>query len=384
MLVPVTGTVHQNPQEWFDATRPSRRLLARLRRRTWPLYSPKFTVIMPVYNVREEWLRAAVESVIAQTYPHWQMICVNDNSTAPHIRPTLDELSARDRRIRVIHCATNCGVSVATNLAVAQATGEYIVFLDHDDYLEPHALHRFAEVVMHDNPDMIYSDEVMTHPDIDRVIAAACRSSFSYDYFLSHPYFVHLIAARTEIVHKIGGLNEEMTISQDVDFVLRLLEACRDITHVPEVLYRWRTHPGSLGHQQQDKVYAMTRGALERHFDRIGLAVDFDDKTHFNFRDLKFALTAAPPRDRDRDSHQRRARPTEVVPYQSGIHGAARACGNRDPGPIVRRQGGTIRGHGYAHAPSARPVRTRAQFCGSHEPRCSREQGRDPLPFPPR
>jgi GT2 family glycosyltransferase len=292
MLVPVTGDVHPSPQEWFDATRPSRRLLARLRRRTWPLHSPKFTVIMPVYNVREEWLRQAVESVIAQTYPHWQMICINDNSTEPHIRPTLDELAARDKRIRVIHCATNRGVSVATNLALARATGEYIAFLDHDDYLEPHALHRFAEVVMRDNPDMIYSDEAMTHPEIDRIIVPACRSSFSYDYFLSHPYFVHLIAARTEIVHRIGGLNEEMTISQDVDFVLRLLEACRDIAHVGEVLYRWRTHPGSLGHQQQDKVYSMTRGALERHFDRVGLAVEFDDKTHFNFRDLRFALTA--------------------------------------------------------------------------------------------
>src|SRR4029077_4091612 len=94
---------------WFDPPRPSRHPLARLRRRSWPLHSPKFTVITPVYNVREDWLRSAVESVIAQTYPHWQMICVNDDSPAPHIQPTLDELSKRDRRVRVIHCENNRG-----------------------------------------------------------------------------------------------------------------------------------------------------------------------------------------------------------------------------------------------------------------------------------
>ena len=192
----------------------------------------------------------------------------------------------------MIHCARNGGVSVATNLGLAEATGDYVAFMDHDDFLEPHALQRFAEVVLRDQPDMIYSDEAMTDVDIDRIGFVSSRPSFSYDHYLSHPYFVHLIAARTEIVRRVGGLNEEMSISQDVDLGLRLIEACREIAHVPEVLYRWRTHPGSLGHQQKYKVHSMTRGALERHFQRIGLDVEFDDESHFNFRDLRFAVPA--------------------------------------------------------------------------------------------
>ena len=81
ILVPATTSETSSTTEWFERTRPSHRLLARLRRRPWPAEAPKFTVITPVYNVREDWLREAVGSVIAQTYPHWEMICINDHST---------------------------------------------------------------------------------------------------------------------------------------------------------------------------------------------------------------------------------------------------------------------------------------------------------------
>jgi O-antigen biosynthesis protein len=292
ILVPPFPCAHQGAQQWFDATRPSPALLDQFRRRSWPADAPRFTIIIPVYNVREEWLREAIESVIAQTYPHWELICVNDHSPAAHTRPVLDRLSARDPRVKVVHSPTNRGVSAATNLGLKKATGDYVAFMDHDDFLEPHALHRLAEAVLKDRPDMIYTDEAVTGVDIGSIQHVACRPSFSYDYYLCYPYIVHLIAARTELVRRVGGLNEEMKISQDIDFVLRLIETCREISHVPEVLYRWRTHPASLGHQEQHNVGAMTRGAFERHFERIGVAVDIDDKPHFNFRDMTFALTA--------------------------------------------------------------------------------------------
>ena len=75
--------------------------------------SPKITIIMPVYNVREDWLRQAIDSVIEQSYPFWELICVNDASSAAHIRPVLDEHASRDLRVRVIHCPKNRGVSVS-------------------------------------------------------------------------------------------------------------------------------------------------------------------------------------------------------------------------------------------------------------------------------
>ena len=100
MLVPAKDSAPANMQESIAWTCPSSRLLARMRRRRWPASAPKFTLITAVHNVREDWLREAIGSVIAQTYARWEMICINDHSTAPHIRPVLDELSARDSRVR--------------------------------------------------------------------------------------------------------------------------------------------------------------------------------------------------------------------------------------------------------------------------------------------
>ena len=103
----------------------------------------------------------AIESVLAQTYTHWELVCVNDASQAPHIKMVLDEMARRDDRIRVLHCPQNRGVSVATNLGIELARGDYIGFMGHDDALEPHALHHFASAVLRDGPDLLYSDEAV-------------------------------------------------------------------------------------------------------------------------------------------------------------------------------------------------------------------------------
>ena len=335
MLVPATNAAPPSMQEWFERTRPSCLLLARMRRRRWPASAPKFSVITPVYNVREEWLREAIGSVIAQTYPRWEMICVNDHSTAPHIRPVLDELSASDSRVRVIHCETNRGVGVATNRGIAEATGDYVAFMDHDDFMEPHALHRFADAVVRDRPDMIYSDETITEADINRAICVTSRSSFSYDYYLGHPYFVHLIAARSDLVRQVGGLDEVMSISQDVDLNLRLIEVCQTICYIPEVLYRWRTHrhePGASEKRPMPRHDSRCAGTSFRP-DRAGRPV----RGSYSFQ---FPQLDVPARDErssgDIDSREQSLR---LTPYL-----------RREPGTDRRRVPG---GH-HRHRPSAR------------------------------
>jgi len=280
--------------DWFKKVRPNAALLSRFRRAKWPAQAPRFTILTPVYNVREDWLRAAVASVIAQTYPNWQLILINDASSLPHITPTLDELAAGDPRVKVIHLAANGGVAKATNLGLERAEGDYVAFLDHDDFLEPHALHRFAQAALADRADLIYSDEAVTSEDIDDVLAIPLRTGFSYDYYLCHPYYVHFISVKTSILRQVGGIDETMTVSQDVDLGLRLIEHCRMITHVPEVLYRWRWHGASLSHKQFDRVQNATRGALERHLSRMGVVAAVEDRTHHNFRDIRFQPSGAP------------------------------------------------------------------------------------------
>ena len=189
----------------YRRSRPTPEELGRFREQTWPEDAPRFTIVMPVYNIREDWLRQSIESVLAQTYPRWDLVCVNDASPAPHIKMVLDEMARRDDRIRVLHCPQNRGVSVATNLGIELARGDYIGFMDHDDALEPHALHNFASAVLRDGPDLLYSNEAATGASLDTVLRIEARPAFSYDHYLGHPYFVHLIAARTSWCARLAG-----------------------------------------------------------------------------------------------------------------------------------------------------------------------------------
>ena len=97
----------------------------------------KFSIIIPVYNV-ENYLRECLDSVLHQTFGDWEAICVNDGSTDGSSR-ILEQFSARDRRIIVIHQA-NEGLSIARNTGIDASRGEYVFFLDSDDWLEENAL----------------------------------------------------------------------------------------------------------------------------------------------------------------------------------------------------------------------------------------------------
>ena len=185
-------------------------------------------------------------------------------------------------RVRVIRSTGNLGIAGATNLGLNAATGEYVAFMDHDDFLEPDALHKMALATKETGAELIYSDEAITTEDIDAIIDVRARPAFSWDYYWSHPYFVHLVAVRTSIAHQVTGWDESMAISADVDFILRVLEASRIVAHVPRVLYRWRTHGGSAGHQSQARVMDATRGALQRHLDRCGTGAVARDGAGFN------------------------------------------------------------------------------------------------------
>ena len=97
----------------------------------------RFSIIIPVYNV-ESYLRQCLDSVLAQTFGDWEAICVNDGSTDGSAA-ILEEYAAKDDRFKVITQA-NAGLSAARNAGIKEAQGEYVLFLDSDDWLEPTAL----------------------------------------------------------------------------------------------------------------------------------------------------------------------------------------------------------------------------------------------------
>ena len=136
---------------------------------------PVVSVIIPVYKV-EKYLRRCLDSLIAQTFADWQAICIDDGS--PDRSPAiLDEYAARDARIKVIHRA-NGGVSSARNLGIENASGNYIHFLDADDWIDPEYYQAMVTVATDSDADMVVSGFVsdnggpLRHRQIHIIICA--------------------------------------------------------------------------------------------------------------------------------------------------------------------------------------------------------------------
>jgi GT2 family glycosyltransferase len=276
----------QNPN-MLRYLRPARgtdpQVLGRLKRMMNHRAAPgSVSIIMPVYNTPRDWLIQALESVRVQWCDRWELVCVNDCSTERHVAQVLEAYAKHDPRIRVLNSPQNLGIARATNLGLRAARADYVAFMDHDDYLEPDAVYHLLRTAKQTGADFIYSDEVTTDENIASIADSKVRPQFSYDYYLSHPYFVHLLCLRRELAYKIGGWDESMAISADVDFVLRILEHARSVAHVPRVLYRWRTHGGSTGHAKKEAVMEATRGAIQRHLDRRGTGATVEDGVWFN------------------------------------------------------------------------------------------------------
>src|SRR5690606_27529953 len=151
------------------------------------------------------------------------------------------------------------------------------------DLLEPQAIFRVAECVLQDDPDMLYSDEVLVSPDGATVLQYVCRPAFSPEHLRQHAYIVHLVGFRTQVLRDLGGLDETLSISQDYDLILRASERAQTIVHIPEFLYQWRTHAASAGHAKAQQVMEASTGVLQRHLQRVGLAATVEPGLSFNF-----------------------------------------------------------------------------------------------------
>jgi O-antigen biosynthesis protein len=245
------------------------------------------TIVMPVFNTRPMWLREAIESVIGQWSGCWELICIDDGSTASEVRRILEEYAQIDKRIKTIFQKSNKGIAFATNVGLTEAKGQYVLFMDHDDVLEPDAITKMS-IAIKKHPDLIYSDEVLTSEYIDDILRPVCRPAFSYDYYRSHPYFVHAIAVRTELARAIGGLDISMRISADVDFILRILERSEHVIHIPFILYRWRSHAMSAGHVQINNVTDATVKSLQHHLNRTNPGAAASQGSSFNHYKISY------------------------------------------------------------------------------------------------
>ena len=235
-------------------------------------YAPLFTIIIPVYNTEEVWLRRAIKSLQAQLYPNWETCIINDASTKDYIAPILNEYAASDPRIRVKHLGANRGIAGASAEALAMAAGEFIGLLDHDDELTPDALWEIASW-LNRNPelDLVYSDEDKLTADGARV-DPFFKPDWSPDLLLSMNYIAHFAVVRRSLLDAIGGFRSGYEGAQDYDLLLRLTEKTDRIAHVPKILYHWRMSFSSAASSAGAKSYASDSGrrAVEDALKRRG------------------------------------------------------------------------------------------------------------------
>ena len=261
---------------WVEATAPGPEQLAALTAEVGALpHQPLISVVTPVYNTDPRWLRACIESVRRQAYPNWEHCLCDDASTSPATIATLREFEG-DPRIRIVRSQKNGGISAATNAALAQARGEFIALLDHDDELTPDALAQIVRWVNeHPDTDVLYSDEDKIDVDGTRC-DAFFKPDWSPEHFLHCMYTCHMLVARRRLVHDVGAFRMGYEGSQDYDLMLRLMERTPHIGHVPRILYHWRKVPESTSTASSAKPWAGDSGrkALADYIRRQNLDAD--------------------------------------------------------------------------------------------------------------
>lgn len=237
-------------------------------------HAPLISVVLPVYDVDEKWLRLCIESVLRQLYESWELCIADDASPSPHIGKILEEYAAKDKRIKLVFRQENGHISAASNSALELATGEFAALLDHDDELAEDALFWVAKEI-NDFPEaaMIYSDEDLIDEKGKRH-SPKFKPDWSRDLFYSLNLITHLSVYKTEILRKIGGFRIGAEGSQDYDLAMRVIEQISEdqIRHIPKILYHWRVIRGSVSFSLDEKPYAheRARDAIRAHFKRTG------------------------------------------------------------------------------------------------------------------
>ena len=227
-------------------------------------YNPLLSVIIPVYNVKREYLVECLESILKQSYPNFEIILIDDNSSNIETLNTLKEYE-NNSKIKIKYRKTNGMISVASNDGIKLAKGEFLVLVDNDDKLDQNAFYYLVEALNKDRTlDFIYTDE--DKMDIHgKYFEPHFKPDYSPDTLMGMNYICHLSCLRTSLVREVGGFRKDYDGSQDYDLFLRILDKTKRIYHVPRILYHWRETPSSTSLALGNKSYAYIAGkkALE-------------------------------------------------------------------------------------------------------------------------
>jgi hypothetical protein len=189
--------------------------------------SPLFSIVTPVYQPPVDVLADTIASVRAQEHTDWEWVLVDDASPDPEVRQVIADASADDPRIRLVARDTNGHIVAASNDAVAEATGEFLVFLDHDDLLTPTRWTRWPGRSPA-SPRATTSTPTRDKVGEDgEVFGRFAKPDWSPERLRGQMYTSHLSVMRTALVREVGGFRQGYDGSQDHDLALRVSERAR-------------------------------------------------------------------------------------------------------------------------------------------------------------
>ncbi len=257
----------------------------------------KFSVLVPLYNTPESFLKAMIESVQAQTYKNWEL-CLADGSDSEHsfVGEICKKYADGDRRIKYEKLERNLGISENTNACIRMATGEYIALFDHDDLLHPSALYEVMRAICEHGADFIYTDENTFSEEPRDAYNPHFKPDFSPDTLRSYNYICHLSVFSRELLDSVGYFRSEYDGSQDYDLILRLTEKAKKVFHIRKILYYWRAHKNSVAQDVGAKPYTVTaaKKALAAHLERCGLKGEVLDSSVPTTYHIKYEIDGNP------------------------------------------------------------------------------------------
>ena len=238
----------------------------------------KISILVPLYNTPEPFLRDMITSVLNQTYQNWEL-CLADGSDAEHgeVGRICREYLEKDSRIVYQKLLKNEGISGNTNECLKLATGEYIGLFDHDDILHPSTLYEYVKAVNEQDADYIYCDETtFKNGDINKMLTMHFKPDYAVDNLRANNYICHFSVFAKRLLEGEELFRSRFDGSQDHDMILRMTDRAKHIVHISKLLYYWRCHEGSVasGIDAKPYVVAAAKGAVADHLRRHGF-------THF-------------------------------------------------------------------------------------------------------
>ncbi|MBX0331704.1 glycosyltransferase [Pontibacter sp. HSC-14F20] len=232
--------------------------------------TPKVSVVMPVYN-GEAYLREAVDSILHQTFPDFELLIINDGSTDGTLA-ILDQLS-EDERVRVLHNDGNQGLTYTRNRGLASSRGAYIAMLDSDDVAHPQRLAKQV-AFLNANPDFAmvgsYIDLITPEGQFIRTQCYPTEPECIPSLLLFQNNFAQSSVMLRRSAIPAEGYRNDFPPSEDYDFWVRIASTHK-VANLAERLVDYREHPGGISKTKAAILYNCVKQIAHYQLEKFGI-----------------------------------------------------------------------------------------------------------------